>query len=183
MVTSSQSVMPVPSGLPFSGTSAVSTPSGGLVSESHAETTDFKSTDGPTDRLQRPAAEYLRRLGACPESLGWVGERTIAEMWSQCEHPDWMLWLAARLNVPRAKMWEANWRACQVAASVFAPVWVLHAGGQCEQSGWTNDAAGLAVGAFLSSECCRARWMGEIGPMGAAAANVVRTIIPAEMIA
>ena len=38
----------------------------------------------------------LERLGACKDAREWVGTRTLAEAWAECERLDWMLWLHAR---------------------------------------------------------------------------------------
>lgn len=35
--------------------------------------------------------DRLTELGACPEALRWVGERSLAKAWTECEHADWML--------------------------------------------------------------------------------------------
>ena len=40
--------------------------------------------------------EHLNSLSACPEAMKWLGDRTAAQAWSECERPDWMLWWAGR---------------------------------------------------------------------------------------
>ena len=40
--------------------------------------------------------EILDRLGACRVAREWVGDRTLAEAWAECDRPDWLLWLHSR---------------------------------------------------------------------------------------
>ena len=35
----------------------------------------------------------LQSYGACEDAVEWVGERTLAQAWAECERADWMLWL------------------------------------------------------------------------------------------
>jgi len=35
----------------------------------------------------------LESIKACPEARRWVGERSLAAAWEDCERPDYMLWL------------------------------------------------------------------------------------------
>lgn len=42
-------------------------------------------------------ARKLRLLSACDEAVLWVGDRTLAEAWDECERLDWMLWLCGRM--------------------------------------------------------------------------------------
>lgn len=35
----------------------------------------------------------LERIGACGESLAWVGDRDLDRAWDECPDPTWMLWL------------------------------------------------------------------------------------------
>jgi len=39
----------------------------------------------------------LESIEACPEARWWVGERSLAAAWEDCERPDWMLWLVAKM--------------------------------------------------------------------------------------
>jgi hypothetical protein len=39
----------------------------------------------------------LRKLGACSESVEWVGSMELAEAWQKCERADWMLWLCGKM--------------------------------------------------------------------------------------
>lgn len=36
--------------------------------------------------------QLLTRLQACKDSIKWVGNKTLKEAWTVCEHGDWMLW-------------------------------------------------------------------------------------------
>lgn len=38
-------------------------------------------------------AERLEAMGACPESIAWVGRRSLAQAWRECPRYAWMLWL------------------------------------------------------------------------------------------
>lgn len=44
--------------------------------------------------------EYLKSLNACHRAIKWVKTHggTAAECWHDCEHGDWMAWLAAHIN-------------------------------------------------------------------------------------
>jgi len=43
--------------------------------------------------------EKLFELKACPDSLDWVGDKTIEEAWSTCERSDWMIWFLAKTDL------------------------------------------------------------------------------------
>jgi len=38
-----------------------------------------------------------KKIRACEEGLEWLGDRTLAEMWAECERGDWMLWTYRQL--------------------------------------------------------------------------------------
>lgn len=38
------------------------------------------------------AKKAMRRLGACQESIEWVGRRSIQRAWDECQKPEWMVW-------------------------------------------------------------------------------------------
>ena len=47
-------------------------------------------------------AALLRKLGACQDAIAWAAGRDCDEAaWHACERGDWLLWLAAKLTVPR----------------------------------------------------------------------------------
>jgi hypothetical protein len=39
----------------------------------------------------------LDGLGACSEAVGWAEGKSLAEVWTQCERADWMLWLCGKM--------------------------------------------------------------------------------------
>ena len=41
--------------------------------------------------------QLLKQIHACNEAIDWVGERTLAEAWAECERADWMLWLIGNM--------------------------------------------------------------------------------------
>lgn len=43
----------------------------------------------------------LKELDACQAAMNWVGTRTLAEIWSDCERRNWLFWLLQRINVDR----------------------------------------------------------------------------------
>jgi len=47
------------------------------------------------------AHETLERLKACPEAVGWVGDRSPEAAWQECERGDWLLWVSTKIDVPR----------------------------------------------------------------------------------
>ena len=42
---------------------------------------------------------WLIKQRACSEAIDWVGERTLEQAWPECEHGDWLLWLAQKVGV------------------------------------------------------------------------------------
>jgi hypothetical protein len=110
----------------------------------------------PNHGLNRPALKWLTRLGSCPEGLEWVKDRTVGEMWVQCDRPDWLLWLAERLGADPKLVWRATVMAMHAMGHDFTPVWVLHAMEACAKSGFEDRLSGLAVAAHLRSGCCLA---------------------------
>jgi len=43
----------------------------------------------------------LKTLNACDPALEWVGDKSLHEAWNTCERGDWMLWLAAMVEIDR----------------------------------------------------------------------------------
>jgi hypothetical protein len=64
----------------------------------------------------------LRKLNACVEAIGWVGDRDLPAAWQECERADWILWLCGRMQGtdgwPTKK--EIVLAACDCAESVLA---------------------------------------------------------------
>ena len=54
---------------------------------------------------RRKFHKQLKQLGACSEATAWVSlhpkTKGAEEIWNDCEHPGWLLWLAARVGLPR----------------------------------------------------------------------------------
>ena len=42
-------------------------------------------------------ADKLRALNACAEAVEWIGERTPARAWADCERGDWLLWICGKM--------------------------------------------------------------------------------------
>ena len=45
--------------------------------------------------------KVLIELSACREAVEWVAGRDIQTAWNECERGDWLLWIAARLEIDR----------------------------------------------------------------------------------
>ena len=41
----------------------------------------------------------LKNLSACSETIEWIGDRDLKTAWNECEHADWMLWLACKMEI------------------------------------------------------------------------------------
>ncbi len=75
-------------------------------------------------KKQITLVQLLMRLGACSEAIGWaesLGPDHPADetAWQQCPRGDWMLWVAGRLNIPRATLVLG---ACACARQVLVHV-------------------------------------------------------------
>ncbi len=69
-----------------------------------------------TDSIQ----PLLERLDACSEAREWAGQRTLAEVWTECARGDWLLWLAQRLRIDRSVIVRAAVE-CVRPALVYLP--------------------------------------------------------------
>ena len=58
----------------------------------------------------------LTKLNACKEAIDWVGNKTIEQAWNECQRGDWLLWLAAKLDIDRKILVYA---ACQCARTAL----------------------------------------------------------------
>ena len=67
-------------------------------------------------------SDLLVRLGSSQELVEWARDRSLTEMWEQCERPDWMLWLCEKM------IDEADWPTHQevVLAACNCAQTVLH---------------------------------------------------------
>ena len=63
--------------------------------------------------------EQLKQMRACCDALEWVGDKTFAQVWKQCERADWMLWYCARI-LPRERVVLAAC-ACARTALKYVP--------------------------------------------------------------
>jgi hypothetical protein len=59
--------------------------------------------------------QFLISRDACRAAMDWLGERDSAQMWAECERPDWLLWWAAHA-VPRQELVLA---ACDCAETAL----------------------------------------------------------------
>jgi hypothetical protein len=48
--------------------------------------------------------EILKKLNACDGAIKWVEDRTIEQAVADCHRGDWLLWLAARLEIDKRKL-------------------------------------------------------------------------------
>jgi hypothetical protein len=48
--------------------------------------------------------EILKKLNACDPAIEWVADRTIEQAVADCYRGDWLLWLAARLEIDNRKL-------------------------------------------------------------------------------
>jgi hypothetical protein len=48
--------------------------------------------------------EILKKLKACDGAIEWVEDRTIEQAVADCYRGDWLLWLAARLEIDKRKL-------------------------------------------------------------------------------
>ena len=44
--------------------------------------------------------QFLTARSACRDAMDWLGGRDSAQMWAECQRPDWLLWWAGQI-VPR----------------------------------------------------------------------------------
>jgi len=54
----------------------------------------------------------LKQLNACPDALDWYEDRASQTAWHECERGDWLLWVAAQINIDRTLLISA---ACDCA--------------------------------------------------------------------
>jgi hypothetical protein len=68
----------------------------------------------------REHVESLRRLRACIEAIRWAESQPDAETaWRRCPRGDWLLWVAARLDIDRKRLVRA---ACACARTALSHV-------------------------------------------------------------
>jgi len=64
--------------------------------------------------------DLLRRLDACDEAIEWYGDRDSEDAWRDCQHGDWMLWIASKIGVDRKRIVMASCD-CVEPALQFVP--------------------------------------------------------------
>jgi hypothetical protein len=64
--------------------------------------------------------DRLTELDACQEGLRWVGDRSLAKAWIECERADWMLWGCTMVGVDRRLVVRAA-GACARTALQYVP--------------------------------------------------------------
>jgi hypothetical protein len=43
--------------------------------------------------------DELIKLDACQDAIEWVGDKSVAEAWSECKRGDWMLWFLLNADI------------------------------------------------------------------------------------
>ena len=67
----------------------------------------------------------LKKLKACSEAVDWAEGKTWEEMWTTCEHGDWMMWLLGKLNFPKKRIVKINCRIIREQKAGEGTVWDL----------------------------------------------------------
>ena len=66
--------------------------------------------------------EILRKYGACDEAIAWAeSQPNAATAWAACERGDWLLWLAARVNLDRKLLVQAACACARQALQYIRP--------------------------------------------------------------
>lgn len=74
-----------------------------------------------TKRPKQDVAALLRRMGACDDAVTWAEtQTTYYSAWRACHRGDWLLWIAAMLEVDRRLVVRAAC-ACARTALVHVP--------------------------------------------------------------
>jgi hypothetical protein len=63
----------------------------------------------------------LTELGACPEAVKWAGGKTPKKAWETCNHGDWLLWVAGKIDIDR-KLIVLAACACARTALKYVPM-------------------------------------------------------------
>ncbi len=64
--------------------------------------------------------DLLRRLEVCHEAIEWYGDRDSEDAWRECQHGEWMLWIASKIGVDRKRIVMASCD-CVEPALQFVP--------------------------------------------------------------
>ncbi len=57
--------------------------------------------------------DQLEKLEACPESIEWVGNKTIEQAWKTCKNSDWMIWILNQTDL------DLTYPLCDMAKRVL----------------------------------------------------------------
>ncbi len=60
-------------------------------------------------------ADKLKKMGACPEAIKWVGNKTFKQAFDECERGDWMFWYLERVAKTKAEKKALALAACDCA--------------------------------------------------------------------
>lgn len=117
----------------------------------------------------KPHLALLRSLDACSEAVTWAETQPdLQTAWTQCHRGDWMLWLAARLDIDRPTLVLA---ACDCAEEAvrhcgedeaLAVVWAIDAARRWARGETDLDevraasAAAYAAAAYAASDAADA---------------------------
>ena len=120
---------------------------------------------------QKNFASELRKIGACPEAVAWVGARDRAAFWRECPNPFWMLRYAERVGVPLRQFVRAAARLTELALHLAgedfavcratigtALVWAKHPSRQ--RAAWAAEAAAWAAAGVTDAATRAAAWAG-----------------------
>jgi len=64
--------------------------------------------------------DQLIKLKACSEAVEWVGKRSLAKVWRDCQRADWMLWYLHKTDCDRKLLVKATC-ACARTALKYVP--------------------------------------------------------------
>lgn len=110
--------------------------------------------------------DELRKLGACPPAIVWVGKRTREEAWRDCERADWMMWyLAHRIHWGRVVL-----LTCQCVRRVLRhvpprenrPLLAIEAAERCAREPSTDNLTAAQIAeAAARAAVITASWVAE----------------------
>lgn len=118
-------------------------------------------------------ADELRAMGACDDAIAWVGDRTLAEAWTECERSNWMMWLLRRRVSVDKRL--------SVALAIAFAERVLHLARSSEARaavdaarGWLADAAAAAAADADGAASAERKAQSDIIREHVSAADIVR---------
>ncbi len=72
-------------------------------------------------KTEQTVRKHLESLGACAEAMQWIGDRTSAQAWNECERADWLLWWAAKTPVNSYAQIVLAAAGCAGLALIYVP--------------------------------------------------------------